>query len=232
MSTFFKGVYASVLGIAVSVGAHAELSKNVGNAYIGLKAGMLEPDDIYVHGNSNYVGPLLNTAERKKVDVDNATAYGIYAGYQFSPNIGLEVEYAKTNDADFKFVDQYSLSYGRERKTTYDGEYDVSHLGLFGTYKQFLPQSKLYAKGKAGFIRAKVKADWNIHEHLEEIFPIDIIVDDWHGPYKYSNTSTDIALGLGLGFAATPNVNIEGEVTVRNGDYDGQMMTIGVTHKF
>lgn len=123
MKTLQKTLLALAVGSLVSVGAQAAVSYGsgyVGQPYVGIKAGQFDLD--------------LNGA-------DKPTAYGVYAGYNFDPNFGMEVEYLGSDDADY-----------------YNGDVDAKTYGAYGTYRYTFPNTALYAKGKLGVARTEVKA--------------------------------------------------------------------------
>ncbi|MBO1531028.1 porin family protein [Psychrobacter sp. F1192] len=123
MKTLQKTLLALAVGSLVSVGAQAAVSYGsgyVGQPYVGIKAGQFDLD---------YSG------------ADKPTAYGVYAGYNFDPNFGMEVEYLGSDDADYR-----------------GGDIDAKTYGAYGTYRYMFPNTALYAKGKLGVARTEVKA--------------------------------------------------------------------------
>ena len=128
MTTLQKTLIALATGSLLSVSAQAAVNYT-GTPYVGVKAGQFMLDD---DGTQK---------------LDKATAYGVYGGYNFDPNFGVEVEFLGSDDADV-------------RVNGVDGEYDVKTYGAYGTYRYYLPNaSGLYAKGKLGI--AKTEADVN-----------------------------------------------------------------------
>ncbi|MEJ6066401.1 porin family protein, partial [Psychrobacter sp. 16-Bac2893] len=71
-----KAVLALLVGCFMSAGAQAAVSYGDGQPYVGAKIGQFMIDD----GDSND-------------SFDDATAFGVYAGYNFTPQFGMEVEY-------------------------------------------------------------------------------------------------------------------------------------------
>ena len=123
MKTLQKTLLALAVGSLVSVGAQAAVSYGsgyVGQPYVGIKAGQFDLD---------YSG------------AEKPTAYGVYAGYNFDPNFGMEVEYLGSDDADYR-----------------GGDIDAKTYGAYGTYRYTFPNTALYAKGKLGVARTEVKS--------------------------------------------------------------------------
>ena len=130
MKTLNKTLLALIAGTVVTAGANAALYQTntvgyTGQPYVGVKAGQFNTD-----------------ADR--VDADNQTAYGVYAGYNFTPNFGAEVEYVDSSKEDLKVN-------GMKR-----GEISTNTAGLYGTYKYQFPASNVYAKGKLGVAQTQV----------------------------------------------------------------------------
>ena len=123
MKTLQKTILALATGSLLTVGAKAAVT--YGNGYTG------QP----------YVGAKIGQFD---LDIDNAddpTAYGIYAGYNFDPNFGMEAEYVGSDDADFR-----------------GGDIDAKTYGAYGTYRYAFPNTGLYAKGKLGVAKTEVEA--------------------------------------------------------------------------
>lgn len=133
MKTFNKTLLALLATSAVSVGANAALYNHsgvVGQPYVGVKVGQSKVD--------------LNT---NGLDNDDPVAYGIYGGYQFDPNWGVEAEYVGSDKEDLKAG---GSKVGNVKQKTF---------GAYGTYKYTVPNTNLYAKGKLGIAQNKVKLD-------------------------------------------------------------------------
>lgn len=121
MNTLQKTLIALATGSLLSVSAQAAVNY-AGQPYVGVKAGQFNLD---VDG------------------ADKPTAYGVYGGYNFDPNFGVEVEYMGSDDADYKT----------------NGEIDAKTYGAYGTYRYYVPNaSGLYAKGKLGIAKTEVEA--------------------------------------------------------------------------
>ena len=94
---------------AVSYGANS-----VGQPYVGVKVGQFDLDKLQSHK-----GKL--------------TAYGVYGGYNFDQNTGVELEYLAEYEVKAK---------------TY---------GAYGTYRYHFDNMPVYAKGKLGLSKTEVE---------------------------------------------------------------------------
>ena len=184
MKTLQKTLLALVAGSLVSVGAQAAISYGngyTGQPYVGVKAGKFDLD--------------TNGA-------DDPTAYGVYAGYNFDPNFGVEAEYVGSDDADY-----------------YNGDVDAKAYGLYGTYRYFVPNTALYGKAKLGVAHTKVDGDSDYIDGLG-VRRINSI----------SDSDTSLAGGLGIGYAVNNDFGIEAEYDILGSD--ANLMTIGAHLKF
>ena len=123
MKTLQKTLLAVAAGSLLSVSAQAAVSYGngyTGQPYVGVKVGQFDLD---VNG------------------ADDPTAYGVYGGYNFDPNFGIEAEYVGSDDADYR-----------------GGDIDAKTYGAYGTYRYAFPNTGLYAKGKLGVARTEVEA--------------------------------------------------------------------------
>ena len=123
MKTLQKTLLALAAGSLLSVGAQAAVAYGngyTGQPYVGVKVGQFDLD---VDG------------------ADKPTAYGVYGGYNFDPNFGIEAEYVGSDDADYR-----------------GGDIDAKTYGAYGTYRYAFPNTGLYAKGKLGVARTEVEA--------------------------------------------------------------------------
>ncbi|MBH0094806.1 porin family protein [Psychrobacter sp. NZS113] len=123
MKTLQKTLMAVVAGSLLSVGAQAAVS--YGNGYTG------QP----------YVGAKVGQFDLDTNNADDPTAYGVYAGYNFDPNFGIEAEYVGSDDADYR-----------------GGDIDAKSYGAYGTYRYAFADTGVYAKGKVGVARTEVEA--------------------------------------------------------------------------
>ena len=184
MKTLQKTLLALAAGSLLSVGAQAAVA--YGNGYIG------QP----------YVGVKVGQFD---VDVDGAddpTAYGVYGGYNFDPNFGIEVEYVGSDDADYR-----------------GGDIDAKTYGAYGTYRYAFPNTGLYAKGKLGVAKTEVEGDFTRNIGGTEI-----------RTETYSDSDTSLAGGVGLGFSVNPDFAIEAEYDKLGSDSD--LWTVGAHLKF
>ena len=122
MKTLQKTLIALAVGSLVSVGAQAAVSYGngyTGQPYVGVKVGQFDLD---VNGASD------------------PTAYGVYGGYNFDPNFGIEAEYIGSDDANY-----------------YNGEVDAKTYGAYGTYRYTFPNTALYGKAKLGVAKTEIE---------------------------------------------------------------------------
>ena len=123
MKTLQKTLLALAAGSLVSMGAQAAVT--YGNGYTG------QP----------YVGAKVGQFDLDRSGTDDPTAYGVYAGYNFDPNFGMEAEFVGSDDADYLNT----------------GEVDAKTYGVYGTYRYAFPNTGLYAKGKLGVAKTEVE---------------------------------------------------------------------------
>lgn len=125
---------ASVLAVsanaAVSYGA-----SNVGQPYIGVKVGQIDTD---IQG------------------APKATTYGVYGGYNFDQNFGVELEYQGSETKGYNFN---GLNY----------EYDAKSYGAYGTYRYNFNATPFYAKGKLGIARTELEDKGVGHSYNQSI---------------------------------------------------------------
>lgn len=134
MKILQKSLLALAVGSLVSVGAQAAVT--YGNGYTG------QP----------YVGAKVGQFDLDQNGTDDPTAYGIYAGYNFDPNFGIEAEYVGSDDADY-----YS-----------NGEVDAKSYGAYGTYRYAFPNTGIYAKGKLGVAKTKVEGSGTLTQNFSD----------------------------------------------------------------
>ncbi|MDN6275111.1 porin family protein [Psychrobacter sp.] len=123
MKTLQKTLLAVATGSLLTVSAQAAVS--YGNGYTG------QP----------YVGAKVGQFDLDTNGADDPTAYGVYAGYNFDPNFGMEAEFVGSDDADYR-----------------GGDIDAKTYGAYGTYRYAFPNSGIYAKGKLGIAKTEVEA--------------------------------------------------------------------------
>ena len=129
MKTLQKTLLALAAGSLLSVGAQAAVAYGngyTGQPYVGVKVGQFDLD---VDG------------------ADDPTAYGVYGGYNFDPNFGIEAEYVGSDDADY-----------------YNGDIDAKSYGAYGTYRYQFPNTGLYAKGKLGVAKTEIEGNYIVED--------------------------------------------------------------------
>lgn len=124
MSISRKALIALLAGSLFSVAAQAAPAAQSG--YVGAKIGQFMLDD---DGTDN---------------LDDATAFGVYGGYYFTPNYGMEAEFAASEDAD---ISAYGIN----------GEYNVKAFGIYGTARYDFPTNPIFVKGKLGAVVAETE---------------------------------------------------------------------------
>ena len=182
MKTLQKALIALSVGSLLSVSAQAAVNY-AGQPYVGVKAGkfMVDTDDL-----------------------DNPTAYGVYAGYNFDSNFGAEVEYVGSSSTD---IDTGT--------NLVKAEYDLKTYGAYGTYRYQFPNTSLYAKGKLGFAKTEINVSAN-----------NVL------GYSGSDSDSDsgVAGGIGLGYNFNPNMSVEAEYDYVAEDVS--LLTVGAHFKF
>ena len=182
MNTLQKALIALSVGSLLSVSAQAAVNY-AGQPYVGVKAGkfMVDTDDL-----------------------DDPTAYGVYAGYNFDPNFGAEVEYVGSSDTD---IDTGT--------SLLKGEYDLKNYGAYGTYRYQFPNTSLYAKGKLGFAKAEINAS---------------LSDGLGNSVSESDSDSGVAGGIGLGYNFNTNMSVEAEYDYVAEDIT--LLSVGAHFKF
>ena len=96
------------------------------------------------YGNSAdaqpYVGAKIGQVDAKQINGKN-TAYGIYAGYNFDQNFGVEAEFVGSDAKEFN-----------AGMSPVKG--DVKSFGAYGTYRYNFINTPFYAKGKLGIAKS------------------------------------------------------------------------------
>lgn len=163
-----------------------------GQPYAGVKIGQYSPDD----------------AE------DDAFSYGVYGGYKFTPEFGLEAEYLTTSDTD-AFEDSFEKS-----------EYNADVYGLYATYDYTFPNTAVYAKGRLGVAKNEIDVDYTDKLDASE-------------NESFSMSDTGVAGGLGLGYNVSPMASVEVMYNVYptidfddGEDLDANGVTLGAHFKF
>ena len=186
MNTLQKALIALSVGSLMSVSAQAAMNY-AGQPYAGVKIGQYNADDAD----------------------DDAVSYGVYGGYKFTSNFGVEAEYLTTGDADaFNDSDEKA-------------EYSADVYGLYGTYDYAFPNTEIYAKGRLGI--AKNKIDVDLTDKIDSDFDENFSVSD-----------TGLAGSLGVGYNLTPTASIEALYNVYPDaeDIGVDSITLGAHFKF
>ena len=180
-----KAVLALLVGCFMSAGAQAAVSYGDGQPYVGAKIGQFMIDE---------------------GELDDPTAFGAYAGYNFTPEFGMEVEYVGSSEESINI-------------SGVNVDYDLKTYGIYGTYRYVFPNTALYAKGKLGFAKAEI--DESVSVTIPGV-----------GSESYSESYSDsgIAGGIGLGYLVNPNIAIEAEYALIAEELD--LLTIGANFKF
>lgn len=181
MNILQKTLIALSVGSLLSVSAQAAVNY-AGQPYVGVKA-----------------GKFLVDAD----GLDDPTAYGIYAGYNFDSNFGAEIEYVGSSDTD---IDTGVRGV--------NADYNLKTYGAYGTYRYQFPNTGLYAKGKIGFAKAE----------------LDVSASSLVGSVSESDSDSGLAGGIGLGYNFTPNMSVEAEYDYVAEDV--ALLTLGAHIKF
>lgn len=190
MKNLQKALLAVIAGSVMTMSAQAALNY-AGQPYAGVKIGQYSPDD----------------AE------DDAVSYGVYGGYKFTPEFGLEAEYLTTSDTD-AYEDRFEKL-----------EYSADVLGLYATYDYVFPTTALYAKGRLGVAKNEIDV-----EYKDKVF---------NTSESESFSDTGVAGGLGLGYNVSPMASVEvmynfyPTIDFDDGeDLDANGVTLGAHFKF
>lgn len=173
MKMLNKALIALTTTAVLATGANATV--NYGSAdtgvYAGVKVGQFDIDKIEGH----------------KGDL---TAYGIYGGYNFDQNFGVEVEYQGADG------DKYTVG---------NAEYELKAktYGAYGTYRYNFGNSPVYVKGKLGVAKTEIT---------------DKGVSTASSLYSAESDETNVAGGLAIGFKPTKNFGIEAGYNYLNSD--------------
>ncbi|SNT68990.1 porin family protein [Psychrobacter sp. LV10R520-6] len=140
---------------------------------------------------SGYVGAKIGQFMVDEGDLDDPTAFGAYAGYNFTPEFGMEVEYVGSSEESINI-------------SGVNIDYDLKTYGIYGTYRYAFPNTALYAKGKIGFAKAE----------------IDATASSFGYTFSESGSDSGVAGGIGLGYLVNPNIAIEAEYALVAEDLD------------
>lgn len=195
MKSLQKALLAVIAGSVMTMSAQAAMNY-AGQPYAGVKVGQYSPD-----------GDVSSS-------IDDATSYGVYGGYKFTSNFGIEAEYLTTTDEEV-----YSNEFEKS-------EYSANVYGLYGTYDYAFPNTGLYAKGRLGIAKNEIDGEYTDK------------TDSFYN-FKISDSDTGLAGGLGLGYNVTPMVSVEAmynfypSIDLGDGDdLDADGITLGAHAKF
>lgn len=157
-----KTVALAVALSTVAMGANAQINNNAmaGQPYAGVKVGQFDVD-----GTSK-----------------KATAYGVYGGYKFNENFGVELDFVGGEDINFEVG-----------STKY--ELNSKSYGAYGAYNYNFANTPFYAKGKLGFNTLKVESKATTGSSVT----------------SGSNSDTGFAYGVGVGYSPNSKFGIEAE---------------------
>lgn len=125
MKTLNKAILALGASSVLAMSANAAItygSAAAGQPYVGVKVGQIDIDGA----------------------PSKATAYGVYGGYNFDQNFGVEAEYVGSED---KAYSEGSANY----------EYNAKTYGAYGTYRYNFNNTPVYVKGKLGVAKTEVE---------------------------------------------------------------------------
>lgn len=151
MKTLSKIALATVLSVS-AMGANAAINYGAGQPYVGVKVGQVDTDVMGIN---------------KK-----ATNYGVYGGYNFDQNFGVEVEYLGSEDKSYNIG---AANY----------EYNAKTYGAYGTYRYHFANTPVYLKGKLGIAKTEVK-DKGINT-------------SWVGAYDQTSFAGGVGVGVKAG---------------------------------
>ena len=186
-----------VAALAFSLPVAAQMSAR--NAYIGASVGQAKYND--------WCGTVSGLGSSSCDDKD--TAFRLFAGYQFHPNIAVEVGYADLGKATFSGTFLGVPVTGKDEFTAWD----LVAVGSlpFGT--------GFSAFGKLGLYHGKVDATANVAGARGTA----------------SDTGTDLTLGLGVGYDFTRNLGVRAEWQRYNDFSDAgglDVFSLGVVYRF
>lgn len=152
------------------------------------------------YGNPS-VGQVYAGAKIGQIDANkpkNTTVYGVYAGYNFDQNLGIEAEYLNSDAKDYH-------ADGLEHK------YEATSYGAYGTYRYPLNNTSFYAKGKLGVAKTKVEGTAGV---VSQKAPLP---DPIRVTKSFKEDKTSLAGGIGMGFTQG-NFGVEAGYNYLNND--------------
>lgn len=127
MKTLNKAILALGASSVLAMSANAGItygSASAGEPYVGVKVGQIDVDGFN----------------------DKLTAYGVYGGYNFDQNFGVELEYLGSSDKEQNIN---GAAYDTSAKT----------YGAYGTYRYHFNNTPVYVKGKLGVAKTEAEAE-------------------------------------------------------------------------
>lgn len=164
--------------------------------HAGIKAGQIK----YIKDDNSIVG--IDMGQGVRVDIDNANAYGAYAGYTFDSGFGFEADYMESDKAKVTLTPEEI----DEIQSIVRGDLKIKSLGLAATYKHnFSNSGNVYVKGKLGGV---------VHD-------TELTMPD----YSESKVSTDWMAGAGIGVNTSRNTSVELNYTRVGDSMDSLMLS-------
>lgn len=253
MKTLNKMLFALVATSAVAVSANAAVFQNsgTGQPYAGIKGGVYNVS----------LNPVFIDGKEAKDSNDNPTAFGLFGGYQYDANWGVEGEYLRSGEADYSYtassdkvpvytevpaVAAVTDASGKVTTpasparvdTTYEtnkigaaGNIKGETLGLYGTYKYDFPNTAIYAKGKLGIAQNKLEFDVPTARALNSKSQV---VSVGGTQWKQSIKESGLAGGVGVGYNVSPAIAVEAEYSTlpKIEESSSDLITIGAKAKF
>jgi len=188
------------LGIAAAATALPAAAQQTQHFYAGLSLGQSK------------FGDECNQLPGFSCD-DKDTAFRIFGGYQFHPNIGVELGYADLGKAKFSTSGSGGSVSGEEKFTAWDlvavGSYPIgTGFSVFGKLGLYYGKAEASANAAIGAFGASASA---------------------------SDTGTDFTYGLGAGFDFNKNIGARVEWQRYNGFSDASnldVLSVGVLYRF
>lgn len=181
--TLLTLILASVAGVSQAAISYGATTLN--QPYVGVKVGQYDVENYAKKGFS----------------------YGIYGGYNFDRNFGVEAEYQSSRPTVFE---------NEVNNAKFNTEYQVKSYGAYGTYRFHFVDMPFYAKAKLGVARTEfdAKSTGVLSGFIQPV----------------STHKTKPSGGLGLGYAPTPNLNIEAGYNLTTADV--KQVTVGAHFAF
>ncbi len=172
---------------AGAVSANAAYDFNSGKPYVGVKAGQ------------------VSFVDRWNNRIDN-WGYGVYGGYEFNGNAGLELEYQRTAPKNLgsnaELIENGTISAR--------SDISIDSYGLYGSYRYQLESLPIYLKGRLGITK-------NTGTATDSITVVETTETKDGANIKNQTTNkqswvleqTGLAGGIGVGYQVSPSVSVE-----------------------